>query len=99
VHNYDDILLNEVEILELGSRRVTDLVVVVVKPPAEENVATRLRIKLEEKKNREVKGKGPDMLTKCETDTWTTTFTKLELNSPMKWPFRTNATISKGAIE
>jgi len=50
VHNYDDILLNEVEILELGSRRVTDLVVVVVKPPAEENVATRLRIKLEEKK-------------------------------------------------
>jgi len=58
VHNYDDILLNEVEILELGSRRVTDLVVVVVKPPAEENVATRLRIKLEEKKTERLKAKG-----------------------------------------
>jgi len=58
VHNYDDILLSEVEILELGSRRVTDLVVVVVKPPAEENVATRLRIKLEEKKTERLKAKG-----------------------------------------
>jgi len=49
VHNYDDTLLSEVVIPSLWSQRVTDLVVVVVKLPADESVATRLRIKLEER--------------------------------------------------
>ena len=63
--------------MTLWSQGVADLVVVVVKPPADESTATCLRVKLEVR-GREAKGKGPDMLTKGVSDAWTTILRRLE---------------------
>jgi hypothetical protein len=49
--------------LSLWPQRVTDLLVVVVKPHAYENMVTYLRIKHAER-GRKTKGKGADTLTK-----------------------------------
>lgn len=76
-HNYDDHLLNGVEIPPLRPQGVADSAVVVVKLSTEENTVTCLRIKLIER-DRKIKGKGPDMITKCASDAWTTILRRLE---------------------
>ena len=61
--NYDIYFLSAVATLSLWSQGVADLVVVVVKPQADEDMVTYLRVKLVVR-DKHVKGKGPDMLTK-----------------------------------
>ncbi len=61
--NYDINLLSGAVMLSLWSQGVADLVVVVVKPLAGEDMVTYLRIKLVTR-SKDAKGKGPDMLTK-----------------------------------
>jgi hypothetical protein len=62
--NYDINLLSATAMLSLGSQRVADLLVVVVKLDAYEDMATYLRIK-HTVRGRKTKGKGADTLTKC----------------------------------
>jgi hypothetical protein len=50
--------------LSLRSQGVADLLVVVIKPNADESMVTCLRIKHTER-SRKAKGKGADTLTKC----------------------------------
>ena len=61
--NYDMHSLSEAAMPSLWSQGVADLVIVVVKLRAVEDMVTYLRIKLAESSGN-AKGKGPDMLTK-----------------------------------
>lgn len=63
VCNYDITLLSMTATSLLWSQGVADLVVVVIKPYADENMVTCLRAKHMER-GKDAKGKGPDMLTK-----------------------------------
>ena len=63
VGNYDITLLSETATSLLWSQGVADLAVVVIKPYADENMVTCLRVKRMER-SKEAKGKGPDILTK-----------------------------------
>ena len=75
--NYDMNSLSEVVISSLWSQGVADLVIVVVKLRADEDMVTYLRVKLAAR-SKKAKGKGPDMLTKCKLDAWTTVIVRLE---------------------
>lgn len=62
--NYDTNLLSAAAMLSLRSQGVADLLIVVIKQHAYENMVTYLRIKHVER-GRKTKGKGADTLTKC----------------------------------
>jgi hypothetical protein len=62
--NYDINLLSAVAILSLRFQGVADLLIVVIKPNAYENMVTCWRIKHTES-SRKTKGKGADTPTKC----------------------------------
>ena len=62
--NYDMNSLSGAAMPALWSQGVADLVIVVVKLRADEDMVTCLRGKLVAR-DRDAKGKGPDMLTKC----------------------------------
>ena len=61
--NYDIIPLSTAVMLLLGLQGVSDLIIVVVKLQAYEDMVTYLRIKPVER-DKEIKGEGSDMLTK-----------------------------------
>ena len=61
--NYDINPLSAAVMLSLWSQGVADLIAVVVKPLAGEDMVTYLRVKLAVR-GKEAKGKGSDMLTK-----------------------------------
>lgn len=67
--NYDINLLSTTAMLLLRSQGVADLLVVVIKRHAYENMVTYLRIKQAER-GRKTKGKGADTLTKCNHMHW-----------------------------